>query len=220
MPPRKGKTNIRTSKRIDVVKPVDDIAAVPLLSLPESEGGAVASSEVMKVTLYLGLTPNDIASGYRASGSGKYDIACRADEAVRACDPYGSAGWLKSAAKVWCVLRGVDDEGDLVVDAYKVRKYNKDPLGVLGDYGASVYRMAAKAFTRGSANTPENRAKADTLLYNLTYMLVNAQSASAAAEVLNSAEDNVRLAFVNVGRQLKIGKTSKALYEYARQISK
>lgn len=220
MPPRKGKTNIRTSKRIEVVKPVEDIAAVPLLSLTEAEGGAVASSEVMKVTLYLGLTPNDIASGYKMPDSDKYNIACRADDAVRICDPYGSAGWLKSAAKVWCVLRGVDDEGDLVVDAYKVRKYNKDPLGVLGDYGASVYRMAAKAFTRGSANTPENRVKADILLYNLTYMLVNAQSASAAAEVLNSAEDNVRLAFVNVGRQLKIGKTSKALYEYARQISK
>lgn len=202
----------RVAPRIESVNPLEDTGAMPMLAYTEEEGGAVASSEVLKAVIYIHPSPAAKAMGLSFRNTpGNPRLPFSVNGVLADCNPIGFGKWSRATSKVWYIFTdGFDDDGDIALKAYRTAHYNMRPTKQLGEVGAELFNRARRACKSDGVEVFE------PFLYNLAYMFVRAGSAREAASILASADDDVIGAFERAGRQLETGSSAKAMWEAAR----
>lgn len=198
---------IVTGHAIAHVRAFTDPGALTLLGYTREAGGAVATSDILRVDLTL-----KVPALYRCTGlvptckdAGWQELV---DEAVRTCKPRNARLWLKSKQHIYLRLHpDVDNMENVGISAYRVASYGMDAMKHMGEDMADIYDDVRRLY-KGDLGT--------TVLYNFLYSLSIQKTEAGVSTLLKEAGDMakpVKAAFKAAG----IGTAAKSIFKYITQ---
>lgn len=199
--------DLRVAPRIVRLRPSADPGALVLLGYAETDGGAVATSEILRVDMTV--RPSAL---YRASGltlnREEPQLVARVAAAIAKAKPTNAGLWKKCTRPIlFRIYPDTNSAGEIAISAYRVHTYGMDAMKHMGEDMADIYEDICRRY---SGKWPQR------VLYNLMYELSTQDSEAGVASLLKEAGSiakDIKAAFKRAGQ----GTSAKAIYNYIKQ---